>query len=111
MERVGFYKEFGSPGIATCSGEQVSAQLLSELAGLLVIAATIRLDAGYKAPTKLLATLTAIRENPKLVLSDTIEPEARGVLAAAYQRANEPAGTFWFDIDVESNLGTCRRDR
>jgi hypothetical protein len=70
---------------------------------LLVIAATIRLDAGYKAPTKLLATLTAIRENPKLVLSDTIEPEARGVLAAAYQRANEPAGTFWFDIDVESN--------
>jgi hypothetical protein len=111
LKCAGFYKEFGNPGVATYTGEQEATQLLSELAGSLVTAATIRLDAGCKAPTRLIATLAAIRENPKLVLSDTVEPEARGALAAAYQRANERPGTFWFDIDGDSSGGESDEGR
>jgi hypothetical protein len=99
LKLVGFYEEFGDPDLPTYTGEKEALQLLSELTGLLVTAATIRLNAGYKAPSKMIATVKAIDSNPRLVSCDTNEPEARAAVAAAYQRANEPPGTFWFDID------------
>ncbi len=98
LERAGFYKEFGDPDDASYTGRNAASELICELAGLLATALTIRLDAGYKAPSRVIATLKAIIKNPKLALSDATEPEARGALAAVYQRENEPPGTFWFDI-------------
>jgi hypothetical protein len=100
---AGFHKEFGPEDLPTYTGEKEAAHLLSELAGLLVTAATIRLYAGYKAPSKVMATVKAIAANPRLVLCDTTEPEARGAVAASYQRADELPGTFWFDIYTDSS--------
>jgi hypothetical protein len=47
--------------------------------------------------------VSGLRENPRLVSCDTTEPEARGAVAAAYQRADEPPGTFWFDTEGDLN--------
>jgi hypothetical protein len=104
LELVGFVKEFGDPINPTYTGKLAAAELISEIAGLLATAVMIRLNAGYKAPSKVIATLEAIIENPKLALCDRTEPEARGALAAAYQRGNEPPGTYWFDIYGESGF-------
>lgn len=102
LELVGFVKEYGDPSNPTW--RQAVAELISEIAGLLATALMIRLDAGYKAPRKVIATLEAIIENPKLALCDRTEPEARGALAAAYQRSSEPPETYWFDIYGESGF-------
>ena len=102
LELVGFVKEYGDPSNPTW--REAVAELISEIAGLLATALMIRLDAGYKAPRKVIATLEAIIENPKLALSDRTEPEARGALAAAYQRSSEPPETYWFDIYGESGF-------
>jgi hypothetical protein len=95
---VGFFKEFGDPEDPAYTGKKAAAELISEITGLLATALTIRLEAGYKAPSKVIATLKAIIKNPGLALYDTTEPEARGILAAAYQRDIEPQGANWFDI-------------
>src|SRR5262245_24734805 len=89
LRLVGFYKEYGEPSDTAYTGKREAAELISEITGLLATALTIRLDAGYKAPSKVIATLKAIIKDPKLALSDATEPEARGTLAAAYQRDNE----------------------
>jgi hypothetical protein len=102
LELVGFVKEYGDPSNPTW--KEAVAELISEIAGLLATALMIRLDAGYKAPGKVIATLEAIIENPKLALCDQTEPEARGALAAAYQRSSEPPGTYWFDIYGEGGF-------
>jgi hypothetical protein len=102
LERVGFSKEFGAP--SNPAWREAAAELISEIAALLATFLIIRLDAGYKATWKVIATLEAIIENPKLALSDRTEPEARGTLARAYQRGNEPPGIYWFDIYGESGF-------
>jgi hypothetical protein len=104
LRLVGLFKEFGDPSDPTYTGKAAGAELISEIAGLLATALTIRLDAGNKAASKIIATLKAIIKNPKLALCDTTEPEARGALAAAYQRDNEPTGTHWHDIDGEGGF-------
>jgi hypothetical protein len=101
---VGFFGEFGRPNDSTYTGASAAAELISEITGLLATALTIRLDAGYKAPSKVIATLEAIIKTPKLALRYTTEPEARGALAAAYQRDNESPGTYWFDIYGEGRF-------
>jgi hypothetical protein len=104
LSLVGFFEEFGDPNDPTYTGKSAAAELISEITGLLATALTIRLDAGYKAPSKVIATLKAIIKNPKLALRDMTEPEARGALAAAYHRDNEPPGTYWFDIYGEGGF-------
>src|SRR5215510_10242296 len=84
LRLVGFFKEFGDPKDSAYTGKTAAAELISELTGLLATALMIRLDAGYKAPSKVIATLKAIIKSPKLALSDATEPEARGALAATY---------------------------
>jgi hypothetical protein len=102
LERVGFSTEFADP--SNPAWREAAAELISEIAALLATALIIRLDAGYKAAWKVIATLEAIIKNPKLALSDRTEPEARGALAAAYQRSDEPPRTYWFDIYGESGF-------
>jgi hypothetical protein len=99
LERVGFYREFGDPGAATYTGAREANELIRELAGIVAMAAVILIDAGFKPANKLIATLEAIIEDPKLFYLDTTEPEAQGVVGACYQRADEPAGTYWSDLE------------
>jgi hypothetical protein len=104
LEISGFNEEFTAAGFVNPNIEQEADAFLLELAGILVQAATIRLDAGYKAKNKLVATLRAIKLDPSLVLKEGIEPEALAVLAANYQRGDEKPGTFWFDIDPADQM-------
>lgn len=99
LERLGFYKEFGTLDDPTYSGGVESSNLMKEMSGILSVAATIQMDAGFKASHQLIATLSAIKRNPSLIVTHSIEPEALGSLGHHYQRAEETPGTFWFDID------------
>jgi hypothetical protein len=61
------------------------------------------MDAGFKAPNKLISTLEAARKDPSVILTRQLEPEALCRLASHYQRANERPGTFWWDVDRQEN--------
>jgi hypothetical protein len=74
-------------------------EVMRELSGILSLAASIRMDAGFKAPNKLISTLRAIKKDPSIIISRAIEPEALATLGSHYQRAGEPPGIFWWDID------------
>ncbi|MDB5611432.1 MAG: hypothetical protein JWP25_8332 [Bradyrhizobium sp.] len=103
LERLGFYKEYGSLEDPTFSGHVESMNLMNEICGILSVAATIQMDAGFKAPHQVIATLEAIKKDPSLVITHSIEPEALGAIARCYQRGQEAPGTFWFDIDRAGN--------
>src|ERR1700760_1037719 len=75
LDFVGFYGKFGRPDVPGYTGRQEAAELLNEIAGLLAMALTIRLEAGEKAPRKVIATLKAILKHPHLALCDGTEPE------------------------------------
>lgn len=96
LEKLGFYNAHQTARAAV--REAAVKEPLRELSGALDLAAAIRMDAGFKAPNKIIATLTAIHNNPTLILDQSIEPEALGVLALHYQRRDEAPGTFWPDI-------------
>jgi hypothetical protein len=101
LGRLGFFREFGDPEAQGYTGLHEMNELLREIAGILTTAAAIRVDAGFKAPSRLIATLDAVAEVPARAFLDTLEPEAKGALAAAYQRFLEPPGTFWMDLKVQ----------
>jgi hypothetical protein len=103
LERLGFYKEYGSLQDPTFSSHIESINLMNEICGILSVAATIQMDAGFKAPHQIVATLKAIEKDPSLVITHSIEPEALGAIARCYQRGQEAPGTFWFDIDRAGN--------
>lgn len=98
LTKVGFYLEYGIPEEPGYIGDLTSIHLIREIAGTLARAAAIVMDGGFKAPHRLIATLRAVEKNPSLVCSRRVEPEALGSLAQSYQRADEPRGTFWFDV-------------
>jgi hypothetical protein len=86
LEKSGFYKEYG------VSDQRLeSRELIRELSGVISLAAAIRMDAGFKAPNKLISTLEAVEKDPL------------GMLASHYQRADERPGTFWWDVDRQEN--------
>jgi hypothetical protein len=97
-EKSGFDKEFDHLDRPKIIYEERS-EFLKELSGGLLQAVAIRIDAGFKAPNKVASTLKAIEKDPALILSRDIEPEALGMLGGHYQRADEPLGTFWMDVD------------
>jgi hypothetical protein len=103
LERLGFYKVYGSLEDPRFSGHVESINLMNEICGVLLVAATIQMDAGFKTPHQLIATIKAIEEDPSLVITHSIEPEALGEVARNYQRDQEAPGTFWFDIDRAGN--------
>lgn len=100
LDRLGFYIEYGSPETKGYTGSLEATEVLRELAGVLTRAAVIHVDSGFKAARKVIATLEAIAGQPNLFFLETTEPEARGVVAAAYQRADEPAGIYWTDLEI-----------
>ena len=100
LERSGFNKEFGDPADAPSSNtEKQGNEFIRELTGILSLAATIKMDAGYKSANKLIATLKSIEKDPSLILAGGVEPEALARVAWSYQRGEEEPGTFWFDVD------------
>jgi hypothetical protein len=103
LRKLGFYREFGDLDDPTFTGHCEAVALMEAISGILSVAATIKMDAGYKAPYQIIATLLAVEKNPLVILTHTLEPEALGILARCYQRAEEPPGTFWFDIDRLAN--------
>ncbi len=101
LEKLGFYKEYG------VSDQDIAPieprELFRELSGVISQAAAIRMDAGLKAPNKLISTLEAVEKDASLILTRQLEPEALGMLASHYQRADERPGTFWWDVDRQQN--------
>ncbi|WP_213284812.1 hypothetical protein [Bradyrhizobium sp. sGM-13] len=98
LSKVGFYLEYGTPDEPGYIGDLASIHLIREIAGILARAAAIAVDGGFKASHRLIATLRAVEQDPSLVGSRRVEPEALGSFAQSYQRADEPPGTFWFDV-------------
>jgi hypothetical protein len=100
LERSGFNREFGDPADApSINTEREGAKFILELSGILSHAAAIKMDAGYKAANKIIATLKAIKKGPSLILNGGVEPEAQAMVALNYQRGEEKPGTFWSDVD------------
>jgi len=101
LEKSGFCAMYGWLDHAIVHGE--ARELIRELSGIISLAAAIRMDAGFKAPNKLIATLEAVEKNPSLIFTHTLEPEALYTLALHYQRADERPGTWWWDVDRPEN--------
>ncbi len=100
LELSGFNKEFGDPADAPSNNtERQGTELIRELTGILSLAATIKMDAGYKPANKLIATLKSIERDPSLIFAGGVEPEALAMVARRYRRGEERPGTFWFDVD------------
>jgi hypothetical protein len=100
LERSGFNDEFGDPADAPSDNtEKQGTEFIRELSGIISLAATIKMDAGYKPVNKLLATCKSIEKDPSLILTGGVEPEALACVARNYQRGEEEPGTFWFDVD------------
>ena len=109
-EKSGFDKEFDRLDRPKIVYEE-RGEFLKELTGGLLQAAAIRLDAGFKAPNKVVSTLRAIEKKPALILSYNIEPEALGMLGKNYQRGDEPPGTFWMDVDKGVGMPCANPER
>jgi hypothetical protein len=101
LEKLGYGNEYARPWQEVVHSE--ARDLMRELSGAISLAAAIRMDAGFKAPNKLISTLEAVKKDPSLILTRQLEPEALGMLASHYQRANERPGTFWWDVDRQEN--------
>jgi hypothetical protein len=99
LDKSGFNKEFDCiPLSATRIVRTEADYLIDEIGGILALAASVQLDAGYKAVNRIIATLRAVEKDPDVVRSRNIEPEALGMIAGCYQRGDEPPGTFWYDV-------------
>jgi hypothetical protein len=111
LTKLGFYREYGALDDPTFTGHIASIELLDELSGILGKGATIIMDAGWKAPHQIDATLDTVEKDPNVLRTRSVEPEALGSLAASYQRTDEPRGTFWFDITDGHLTGVCSLDQ
>ncbi len=98
----GFLAEYGIETLIEFGSRTVIDEAnahFDELIGILLKAAAIRIDAGFKPKGQVISTLKAIAKNPRLMMTSArIEPEAVGVLAANYQRNGEQPGTHCYDV-------------
>src|SRR6267378_7475560 len=79
LEKSGFYKEYG------VSDQRLeSRELIRELSGVISLAAAIRMDAGFKAPNKLISTLEAVEKDPSLILTRHWRIEKARVVAESH---------------------------
>jgi hypothetical protein len=77
--------------------------LFDDIAGILAWAAAVKMDAGFKAANKVIATVRAVEKDPSVIRTRKVEPEALGEIATNYQRADEPPGTYGHDIHQDEN--------
>ena len=71
---------------------------IGDICGILSWAAAVQMDGGFKAANKIISTLKAVEMDPSTINSRNVEPEALGMIASQYQRADETPGTFGFDV-------------
>jgi hypothetical protein len=77
--------------------------VIDEIVGILAWAAAVQMDAGFKAANKVRATIGAVEKDPSVIAIRKVEPEALGMVASKYQRADELPGTHWYDIYQDEN--------
>jgi hypothetical protein len=94
LEALNFDNENYAPVFAEQGREPEKEDVIRELVGTLLLAASVRHDSGYKATNKIVATIAAVANKPELLFKKRIEPEALGEIATCYRRSNEPAGTY-----------------
>lgn len=99
LEKLGFNDLFGDHPAAIFKSN--AEEVMRELSGILSLAASIRMDAGFKAPNKLISIVRAIKKEPSIIFNRAVEPEALASVGSHYQRAGEPPGRFWWDIDKQ----------
>ena len=101
LELLNFASEYGDlPATqeAKKAFHDAKEGLLREITGTLSYALALHTDGGLQAAGKMRDTLWAILKDPQLILTRNIEPGALSLIAQEYQRADEPAGTHWYDI-------------
>ena len=107
VARLGFIEKGGCACYADASSTLVlkteRTALFDEIVGILAWAAAVRIDAGFKAANKTIATVDAVEKDPLVIATRNVEPEALSVIASKYQRADEPPGTYWYDIYQDEN--------
>jgi hypothetical protein len=109
---VGSRREPHDAGPSTSSAlNEEESELIRRCSGAISLAAARQIDAGYKAPNTLIATLNEIEKNPSLILERDIEPEALGCLGSSYQRNDERPGTFWFDVFGDEGVPVADPER
>lgn len=107
LAALGFVEPDGCIAVADASGavllKTARDSLFDDIAGILSWAAAVKMDAGFKAAGKIIATVDAVEKDPSIIVTHSVEPEALGVIARNYQRANEPPGTHSYDIYQDEN--------
>ena len=110
LRHSGFLDEYGIETLIEFGSKTVIDEAnahFEELIGVLLKAAAIRIEAGFKPRGQVISTLKAIEKNPRLIMTSArVEPEAAGVLAANYQRKGEQPGTHCFDVLDPGTKGT-----
>ena len=71
---------------------------IEDICGILSWAAAVQMDGGFKAENKIISTLEAVEKDPSIINTGKVEPEALGMIACQYQRADETPGKFGFDV-------------
>jgi hypothetical protein len=85
-----------NPATHTIQTERSS--FIEAICGALSWAAAVQMDGGFKAANKIISTLKAVEMDPSTINSRNVEPEALGMIASQYQRADETPGKFGFDV-------------
>jgi hypothetical protein len=85
-----------NPATHTIQTERSS--FIEAICGALSWAAAVQMDGGFKAANKIISTLKAVAMDPSTISSRNVEPEAFGMIASRYQRADETPGKFGFDV-------------
>jgi hypothetical protein len=99
LAKAGFSGVHGcSYNSATHTIQTERSSFIEAICGALSWAAAVQMDGGYKAVNKIISTLKAVEMDPSAINSRDVEPEALGMIASQYQRADETPGTFGFDV-------------
>jgi hypothetical protein len=83
---------------ATQTIETERCAFIEDICGALSWAAAVQMDGGFKAANKIIATLESVERDPSIINSRNVEPEALGMIACHYQRADEAPGKYWMDV-------------
>jgi hypothetical protein len=99
LAKAGFSGVYAcSYNLATQTMETECSAFIKDICGALSWAAAVQMDGGFKATNKIIATLEFVERNPSSINSRNIEPEALGMIAGHYQRADEVPGKFGMDV-------------
>jgi len=91
-------KDLISAQAGFCGDHAALISFIEDICGTLCWAAAVLMDGGFKAANKIISTLEAVEKDPYIINTGNVEPEAQGMIASQYQRAEETPGKFGFDV-------------